>query len=82
MIPQNATVATALPVHYKVAANSTSHSVDFIEKFTYHLCYSYFNFGGSIKVPATTMYAGKVANYAADNKTIPSMQLSKNLHFL
>ena len=82
LIAHNATVATALPVHYKVVANSTGLNQDRIETFTYHLCHQYFNFAGPIKVPAATMYAGKVANYATENRVTPSQALSLNLHFL
>ena len=82
MIPHNATVATALPVHFKVVANTTSHNKDMIETLTYHFCYQYFNFGGGIKVPASTMYAHKIANYAHEHRVTPSERLSLNLHFL
>lgn len=82
MIPHKATVATAQPVHYKVVYNTSNLKKDQIETATYHLCYNYFNFTGPIKVPATCMYAGKIANYSAENKVTPNPNLANNLHFL
>ena len=67
MIPHNATVATAQPVHFQLAYNSSGLDKEDIEISTYHLCYDYFNFSGSIKVPSACMYAHKIVNYANDN---------------
>ena len=82
MVPHKATVATALPVHYNVVYNSTGFGKRDIETMTYHLCYNYFNFAGSIKVPSAVMYAQKVANYAHEISKIPNDSLSLNLHYL
>ena len=81
MIAHRATIATALPVHYYVVKNTTTLTKEQIEQFTYHLCYNYFNFMGSIKVPAAVMYAHKIANYAQDI-AIPSDGLALNLHYI
>ena len=67
LIPHKATVATALPVHFKVVYNSSTMNKDQLETATFHMCYNYVNFAGSIKVPAACMYASKVANYAHEN---------------
>ena len=82
MVAHKATIATALPVHYFVVKNTTTMNQNDVETFTYHLCYNYFNFMGSIKVPGAVMYAHKVANYANDLKVLPSETLSTNLHYL
>ena len=81
MIAHKATIATALPVHYYVVANRTNMTKEQVEQFTYHLCYNFFNFMGSIKVPAAVMYAHKIANYAHDI-TMPSEGLAYNLHYI
>ena len=81
MIAHRATIATALPVHYYVVSNRTAMSKEQVEAFTYHLCYNFFNFVGSIKVPAAVMYAHKIANYAQDI-AIPSDDLALKLHYL
>ena len=82
LVPHKATVATALPVHYNVRKNTTKLSNEEVEQLTYHLCYNYYNFMGSIKVPAAVMYAHKIANYANDLQIIPSDKLKNNLHYL
>jgi aubergine len=83
MIPHHASIATARPVHYIVAKNDGLLTKRAIQQFTYNMCYGYFNFGGSIKVPATVMYAHKIANYCYELGTtaIPEA-LQTNLHFL
>ena len=84
MIPHEATIATARPVHYIVAKNETKPQLTprQIQTFTYAMCYNYFNFGGSIKVPASVMYAHKVAHYCNDLRIDPNDVLAKNLHYL
>ena len=86
---ENPTSATALPVHYEVAINTTSLNRMDIEKLTYHQCYGYYGFSGPIKVPASVMYAHKIAYYAYDNgfsgkniSTPVNAKLSNNLHFI
>lgn len=64
----NPKTATALPVHYKVIMNTTGMTKREIEEFTYQQCYSYFGFGGPIKVPAAAKYAEKYATYGSDTK--------------
>jgi argonaute-like protein implicated in RNA metabolism and viral defense len=82
MIPHTASIATARPVHYIVAKNDCKFTKRAIEEFTYAMCYNYFNFGGSIKVPASVMYAHKVANYCYDLGIDPNDTLKNNLHYL
>lgn len=82
MVPHKATVATAQPVHFKVRFNSTTLGANDIEKLTFDLCCTYFNFGGPIKVPSPVMYAKKIAAYSFENKTDPNKGLAFNLHFL
>jgi eukaryotic translation initiation factor 2C len=83
LIPHNATVATAKPVLYMAAYNTTGLTKEQIEVATYHLCFGYFNFMGPIKVPMVCMYAHKLCNYARENKvTKPHEGLSRFLSFL
>lgn len=85
----NPATATALPVHYEVAINTTQMTKDDIEKLTYQQCYGYFGFSGPIKVPAVVKYAEKLAYYAYDNEIVSKLQdgkvnpeLSNYLHFI
>jgi len=83
----NPNTATALPVHYDIAYNTTDLAKDEIEEFIYHQCYQYFGFGGPIKTPAVVKYAEKLAQYTDENKFVenkqtPSDKLANKLHFL
>lgn len=83
----NPYTATAMPVHYDVAYNTTDMTKKEIEEFIYHQCYQYFGFGGPIKTPAVVKYAEKLAQYVDENdfmnaKQYPSDSLSNKLHFL
>lgn len=78
----NPKTATALPVHYHVAMNTTGMNKEQIESMTYSQCYSYQGFGGPIKVPASVKYAEKLAQYAHDVQIQPNPKLSHKLHFL
>jgi aubergine-like protein len=86
----NPTTATALPVSYKVIANTSGLTKREIEEFTYHQCYSYFGFGGPIKVPAALKYAEKKAQQSYNTKSstrkeefrAPNPKLNHQLHFL
>lgn len=91
MVPHEATVATARPVHFKVVHNTTTMSKEEIEMATYHLCFGYYGFAGPVKVPMATMYASKIAKYTKEireddhKKTkdfIPNDKLAMNLHYL
>jgi hypothetical protein len=75
-------VATAQPVLYRVAYNTSTLNKNDFETSTYHLCYNYFNFMGPIKVPMVCMYAHKICTYAQENKVEPSAGLASYLHFL
>jgi len=75
-------VATALPVHFKVVHNTTGLQKNDLEYLTYHLCYNYYNFAGSIKVPSACMYAQKISNYVHEVGVEPNNNLALNLHFL
>lgn len=85
----NPKTATALPVHYSVAMNTTSMNKEEIEQFTHHQCYNYYGFGGPIKTPACVKYAQKMAAYTHDNgfsqKNLlltPNDTLNHRLHYL
>jgi hypothetical protein len=82
MIPHNATVATAMPVHFAVKYTDSDMDKKAFETLTYHMSYNYFNFGGGIKVPNVVKYAEKAANYGVDIRGKPNDRLAGNLHYL
>nr|AEX87963.1 Otiwi13 [Sterkiella histriomuscorum] len=82
MIPHQVQSATAKPVHFKVAHNTSNLTKEQFEISTYHLCYNYLNVTGPIKTPAPCMYAKKIALYSAANDIFPNENLDFTLHFL
>jgi len=83
LIPHKATIATALPVHFKVVYNTTKYDQKQIQEYTYHQCYNYFNFMGSIKVPASVMYAHKLATHKEKLKKLDNhVRLNDTLYYL
>jgi aubergine-like protein len=71
------TQGAAKPTHFYVAENSSLLSKEAILNFTYALCYNYYNWADSIKIPAPCMLADKIAIYRTEIKNIP-----KNLDLL
>ena len=58
-------------------------SKEAILNFTYALCYNYYNWADSIKIPAPCMLADKIAIYRSEIGNIPSnMDLHKLPFFL
>lgn len=83
----NPATATALPVHFIVAENTTNLEKTEIEDFTHQQTYGYFGWAGPCKLPATVMYAKKIAAYADENKfaektKAPNVNLSDFMHYI
>ena len=81
LISQSATQGCILPTHFFVTYDDSGMSKDCLQDLTYSLCYYYFNWAGSIKVPAPCQYAHKVAKYTLDIGARPSDK-QENLFFL
>ena len=103
LISQKTTQGSAAPAHYYVLSYCTNvdksyveHSGDIpqevmqnIQLFTYKLCYMYYNWSGSIKVPAPIQYAHKLSNLIGDrwrpnDQMIPhkAFEQYKSLYFI
>jgi hypothetical protein len=83
----NPSTATALPVHFTVAENTTNLTKVEIENFTHEQTYGYFGWAGPCKLPATVMYAKKIAAYADENKfadknKAPNVNLADSMHYI
>lgn len=53
--------ATVAPIHCHVLTNETSFHIEVIQYLTFQMCHLYFNWTGTIRVPAPCQYAHKVA---------------------
>lgn len=64
---------TVSPTAYNVIEDTTELSPDIIHYITYKLCHMYFNFNGTVRVPAPCQYAHKLA-------TLVSQTLKESTH--
>ena len=71
LVPHMATQGAVKPTHFYVGENNSKIPKSAIINFTYALCYSYYNWPDSIKVPAPCMLADKLAIYRTEVGNIP-----------
>ena len=83
LVPHSVTQGAVKPTHFYIASNTSKISKDAILNFTYALCYNYYNWADSIKIPAPCMLADKIAIYRSEIGNIPNnMDLHKLPFFL
>lgn len=103
LISQRTTQGSATPTHYYVLNHYVNVDGNYVDKadsisndfmqnlqvFTYKLCYMYYNWSGSIKVPSAIQYAHKLSNLIGDrwrpnNQMIPhkAFESYKSLYFI
>ncbi|CAF0742824.1 unnamed protein product [Didymodactylos carnosus] len=61
LISQCARQGTVAPTHYNVIWDRTNLKVDHMQRLTFKLCHLYYNWPGTIRVPAVCQYAHKLA---------------------
>ncbi|CAG7816213.1 unnamed protein product [Allacma fusca] len=83
LISQVARQGTVSPTHYNVLYDFQGLPPDRLQLLTYKLCYGYFNWSGTVSVPAPCQYAHKLAYMAglAVKATIHD-DLSQYLYYL
>ena len=68
---------TVSPTHYNVIQDDIKWSKSDLQLFIYQMCYEYFNWNGSISVPAPCQYAHKLAflygQILSDPRRIPTV---------
>jgi len=83
VIPQNVRQGTVNPTSYNVIEDTTGLKPDQMQLLTYSLCHLYFNWPGTVKVPAVCQYAHKLANLIGQSvHRQPSDRLSDLLYYL
>jgi len=88
LVAQQVTQGTATPVRYRCIKNEFSHekklSVDQIQLLTFQLCHLYFNWFGTIRVPAPALYATKIATIFgnANCKEDPKTRLADRIYYI
>nr|XP_019569998.1 PREDICTED: piwi-like protein 2 [Rhinolophus sinicus] len=72
-----------LPTHYVCVLNTANLSPDHMQRLTFKLCHMYWNWPGTIRVPAPCKYAHKLAFLSGQIlHHEPAIQLCESLFFL
>ncbi|XP_049906897.1 piwi-like protein 2 [Epinephelus moara] len=72
-----------LPTHYISLYNTANLTPDHLQRLTFKMCHLYWNWPGTIRVPAPCKYAHKLAFLSGQYlHTEPAIQLSDRLFFL
>uniref|UniRef100_A0A1B0DD99 Uncharacterized protein n=1 Tax=Phlebotomus papatasi TaxID=29031 RepID=A0A1B0DD99_PHLPP len=83
LISQNVRQGTVTPSHYIVVWDSANLSADVVQKLAYKLTFMYYNWPGTIRVPACCQYAHKLAYLIGEHvKREPSNKLQDKLFYL
>ncbi|XP_066151998.1 piwi-like protein Ago3 [Euwallacea fornicatus] len=83
MVPQSVRQGTVNPTHYIVLHDTCNLKPDHVQRLCYKLCHLYYNWPGTIKVPAPCQYAHKLAAMVGQHiKTQPSPELADKLWYL
>ncbi|CAG9312433.1 unnamed protein product [Blepharisma stoltei] len=61
VMPAKATQGAMTPTYFTVVYDNSGARAEEVEQLAYRLCYSYYNWSGSIRVPAPCQYAHKLA---------------------
>lgn len=83
LVSQLTRQGTVSPTMYNVIEDSTGLQPQHQQMLAYKLCHLYFNWTGTVRVPAPCQYAHKLALLVGDClHAQPHIQLSEYLHFL
>lgn len=89
LMPAKATQGAMTPTYFHVVYDDTGRPCHEVEHLAYRLCYAYYNWSGSIRVPAPCQYAHKLAYQLgeranASGPPVPHVrwQRTRSLYFL
>lgn len=83
LVSQHVREGTTTPSHYIVLDDENDFSPDVLQRLTYKLCYLYYNWPGTVRVPAPCQYAHKLADLVGISvKRQTSEKLADKLYFL
>jgi len=83
LVSQNVTQGTCTPTHFNVIYNTTDLPQDVFWNLTYSQCYNYYNWNGSVRVPAPVQYAHKLAFLVGQTvQGSPNKKLEDKLYYL
>merc|ERR1711862_820148 len=82
LVPMSVNLGTVTPTHY-IVAESGSIEIGLIQKVAYALSHMYFNWTGTVKIPAPCQYARKLGELTSSHlRASPSQSLSETLFYL
>ncbi|XP_050746167.1 protein argonaute-3 isoform X2 [Drosophila biarmipes] len=61
LVSQLVRQGTVTPTHFVVLREDADYGPDIIQKLSYKLCFLYYNWAGTVRIPACCMYAHKLA---------------------
>ncbi|KAJ0174712.1 hypothetical protein K1T71_009820 [Dendrolimus kikuchii] len=83
VVSQKVNQGTVTPTHYVVVHDDSKMTPDQCQRITYKMCHLYYNWPGTVRVPAPCQYAHKLAYLVGQNiHQEPSDRLSDKLYFL
>jgi len=83
LVSQHVGQGTVSPTHYVVIHDSLELPVDAIQRISYKLTHMYYNWPGTVRVPAPCQYAHKLAYQVGEHiSREPSAHLQDRLFFL
>ncbi|XP_071808284.1 piwi-like protein 1 [Asterias amurensis] len=83
LVSQHVRQGTVTPTHYVVVYDTSKFTPDHMQRLAYKLTHLYYNWPGTVRVPAPCQYAHKLAYQVGENlKKEPSLELSDRLFFL
>lgn len=83
IISQHVREGTTTPSHYIVLEDENTFDPDILQRLTYKLCFLYYNWPGTVRVPAPCQYAHKLADLVGMSvKRQVAEKLNNKLFFL
>lgn len=83
LVSQHVRQGTVSPTHYVVVYDTSSLKPDHMQRLAYKLTHMYYNWPGTVRVPAPCQYAHKLAYLCGQSlHKEPAMELSDRLFFL
>ncbi|KAL1501830.1 hypothetical protein ABEB36_007083 [Hypothenemus hampei] len=83
LVPQSVKQGTVNPTHYIVLHDTCKLKPDHVQRLCYKLCHLYYNWPGTIRVPAPCQYAHKLAGMVGQYMKSPAApDLAEKLWYL
>jgi len=83
LVSQSVRQGTVSPTHFNVIYDTTGFKPDHLQRLSYKLCHLYYNWPGTIRVPAPCQYAHKMAFLVGQSlHKDPSLVLANKLFYL